>query len=167
MLLTLLAEKGAVVKGSSKTIAVVQAVTEETMTEAIMANTVSEGADPVAVVGWGSVVGGYGWDSVGNSGHSWSSMNSSDSWGGVVGGDRWDSMDNIGNSWPSVDSGDSWGSVVGGDGWDGVGDGGCVVGSHCWSGSKAYSVSGGTNVTSEGAGGQGKNNASADLRNKF
>uniref|UniRef100_A0A6G5AFE9 Putative glycine-rich cell wall structural protein n=1 Tax=Rhipicephalus microplus TaxID=6941 RepID=A0A6G5AFE9_RHIMP len=79
------------------------------MAVTIAANTIAEGSNTVAVVGWSGVsdaVGGDGWGGVGNtvSGDGWSSVGN--------GGDGWGSVGDGGNSWGSVDGSESWSGVV-------------------------------------------------------
>ncbi|KAL1424799.1 hypothetical protein MTO96_019668 [Rhipicephalus appendiculatus] len=163
------------------------------MTETVVANTVAEGADTVAV-DWGSVVCSVGncghWSVVDcGSGNSWSGVDGSDSWGSGVCGD-WGSS----NDWGMGDGGDSWGVVgrgnlrhswssgnngsrsIAGDSWSSdsgsnwsVGNGGdsgsSVVGSHSWgSHTKAVGVAGAADEASESAGGKSQDNADTDLK---
>ncbi|KAK8779191.1 hypothetical protein V5799_019469 [Amblyomma americanum] len=186
--LTFLAEESTVVEWSAKTVAVVQAVAEETVAETVVADTVAEGANTVAVDRCG-VVGSESWGSMGNGSHSRGMVDGGggNSWGSVDGGDSWSGS--VGGDWSSVgDGGDSWGSGVGGHSWSDMGNGGdwgsvgnggnswgSVDGSDSWSGgvsghsgdgSQANSVAGSADEASEGAGGKSQDDAGADLESK-
>ncbi|KAH7958867.1 hypothetical protein HPB49_006090 [Dermacentor silvarum] len=105
-----------VVEGSTKTVAVVQAVDTNAVAEAIVASAVAKASNTVAV-DWGGVIGSEGWCSVCDSGDSWGVVEggSGNSWGGMNGSESWGSVGDGGHSWGRSQNrgrlehlGDSW-----------------------------------------------------------